>query len=81
MERTALGMCLNGTRVEAVLPGSPAHVCDMIEPSDELLMVDGHKVTEHTAMAAIRGNESSTAVVPLLLRKAGRFTRPSEFCN
>jgi hypothetical protein len=69
-QRTALGIVLNGTRVDATVPGSPAHVCGMIDKGDELVMVDGHKVTAVTAMPALRGSDSPGSVVTLVLRKS-----------
>jgi hypothetical protein len=43
----------------------------MIDPLDELLMVDGQKVTAQTVTAALRGSDSSVLVVSLVLRKSG----------
>ena len=71
-QRTALGIVLNGTRVDVTVPGSPAHLCGMIDKSDELLMVDGQKVSAQTAMAALRGSDVPASVVSLVLRKFGR---------
>jgi len=44
----------------------------MIDTADELIMVDGHKVSALTAIAALRGSDSAASVVSLLLRKSGR---------
>jgi hypothetical protein len=44
----------------------------MIDKSDELLMVDGQKVSAQTAMAALRGSDVPASVVSLVLRKFGR---------
>jgi len=49
-----------------------AQVCGMIDTADELIMVDGHKVSALTAIAALRGSDSAASVVSLLLRKSGR---------
>jgi chromosome segregation ATPase len=70
-QRTALGIVLDGTRVDVTVPGSPAQVCGMIDTSDELLMVDGQKVSAQTAMAALRGSDVPASVVSLVLRKSG----------
>ena len=69
---TALGIVLNGTRVDVTVPGSPAHACGKIDKADELLMVDGQKVSAQTAMAALRGSDTPASVVSLVLRKSGR---------
>jgi len=70
-QRSAIGIVLNGTQVLETVAGSPAHSCGMIDPSDELLMVDGQKVTAQTVTAALRGSDSSVLVVSLVLRKSG----------
>lgn len=71
-QTTAIGIVLSGTRVEVLVPGSPAQVCGMVDTGDELLMVDGQKVTEQTALAALRGSDVPGSVVSLLVRKSGR---------
>ena len=65
---------LCGTRVEETVPGSPAHVCGVLNKADELLMVDGQKVSDQTALVALRGGDQSLplSVVSLLMRKSGR---------
>ena len=68
----ALGLVLIGSLVDIVVPGSPAHACGMIDKLDQLLMVDGHTVTEQSAMAALQGRESAISVVSLVFRKAGK---------
>ena len=69
---TALGIVLNGTRVDVTVPGSPAHACGKIDKTDELLMVDGQKVSAQSAMAALRGSDTPASVVSLVFRKSGR---------
>jgi C-terminal processing protease CtpA/Prc len=71
-QSTAIGIVLSGTRVEVMVPGSPAQVCGMVDSGDELLMVDGQKVTEQTALAALRGSDVPGSVVSVLVRKSGR---------
>ena len=70
-QRSAIGIVLNGTQVLETVAGSPAHSCGMIDPLDELLMVDGQKVTAQTVTAALLGSDSSVLVVSLVLRKSG----------
>ena len=69
---TAVGIVLSGTRVEETVPGSPAQACGLVNKADELLMVNGQKVSEQTALAALRGGDAPASVVSLLLRKSGR---------
>lgn len=68
-QRTALGIVLNDTRVDATVLGSPAFACGLIHRLDEVLMVDGQKVDGDTAMTALRGDDEVGAVVSILLRK------------
>ena len=68
--RTALGVVMSDTRVDSTVPGSPASTCGLIERLDEVLMVDGQRVTGDSIMAALRGNDALGAVVSILLRRA-----------
>jgi chromosome segregation ATPase len=68
-QRTAVGIVLTDRTVDMTVPGSPAHALGAIERGDELLMVDGHKVSGATAMAMLRGDDAIGTVVSLLLRR------------
>jgi hypothetical protein len=64
-QRSALGIVLADARVEYTVSGSPAHICGVIERQDEILMVDGVKVTSSSATAALRGDDVVGSVVLL----------------
>ena len=69
-QRTALGIVLRDTTIEAVVPGSPADLCGKVFPRDELIMVDGSTVSAVSAMGALRGDDSEGAVVSIVVRSA-----------
>ncbi|KAJ1491516.1 hypothetical protein T484DRAFT_1774442 [Baffinella frigidus] len=69
-QRTAVGIVLSDKIVDMTVPGSPAHALGVLQKGDEVLMVDGHKVSAATAMVMLRGDDAIGTVVTVLLRRA-----------
>jgi C-terminal processing protease CtpA/Prc len=46
---------VRGTKVDEVLPGSPAHASHHIERGDRILEVDGVEATDDNIMALLTG--------------------------
>eukprot|EP00960_Hanusia_phi_P029293 747870-Hanusia_phi.AAC.9 len=66
---SAIGLILDGCKVDSIVPGSPAFACGLIAPGDEILMVNGRAASPEDAMALLRGEDKAGAVVEVVLSK------------
>ena len=67
---STLGMVLQGTAVDFMIPGGPSHSDDVLEAGDEILEVDGVVVDSSNIDHALKGSDEIGSMVRLLVRKA-----------
>ena len=67
---STLGIVLNGTMIDFMIPGGPAHEEEVIEPRDEIVEVDGVAVDHSTINQALKGSDEIGSMVRLGVRKA-----------
>lgn len=68
-QKSALGLVVTEGRVDSTIPGSPAQMCGIISKDDEVMMVDGSRVTSATVGAALRGDDVIGSVAMLTMRR------------
>lgn len=69
-QKSALGLVVTEGRVDSTVPGSPAQMCGVIFKGDDVVMVDGYKVSAATIGAALRGDDMIGSVAMLTMRRA-----------
>eukprot|EP00960_Hanusia_phi_P034504 751118-Hanusia_phi.AAC.3 len=62
---------LRPLQVQLVIPGSPAHVCGMLDRGDEIVAVDGESVSEATIVRQVSGTDVVGSRVTLTIKKKG----------
>jgi len=67
---STLGIVLNGTTIDFMIPGGPAHEEEVLEPRDEILEVDGMAVDRSNVNLALKGCDEIGSMVRLGVRKA-----------
>ena len=67
---STLGMVLQGTAIDFMIPGGPSHSDDLLEAGDEILEVDGVVVDSSNVDHALKGSDEIGSMVRLLVRKA-----------
>jgi hypothetical protein len=67
---STLGIVLNGTAIDFMIPGGPAHEEEVLEPKDEILEVDGIAVDHASINQALKGADEIGSMVRLGVRKA-----------
>jgi predicted nucleic acid-binding Zn-ribbon protein len=67
---STLGIVLNGTTVDFMIPGGPAHEEEVLEPRDTIIEVDGVAVDHNTVNQALKGSDEVGSMVRLGVRKA-----------
>lgn len=68
--KSTLGIVLNGTVIDFMIPGGPAHEEEVLESRDEVLEVDGFPVDASTVNQALKGTDDIGSMVRLSVRKA-----------
>mmetsp|Transcript_11927 Transcript_11927/g.41094 ORF Transcript_11927/g.41094 Transcript_11927/m.41094 type:complete len:407 (-) Transcript_11927:977-2197(-) len=62
---------LRPLQVQLVIPGSPAHVCGMLDRGDEIVAVDGESASEATIVSQVSGTDVVGSRVTLTIKKKG----------
>ena len=82
---TTIGLILTGTRVKAVIPGSPGArplVGRKLEPHDQILAVDDIKISSHDeAVEHLRGSNLVGTKVHLNIKRAATGTTEHVVCT
>ena len=68
--KSTLGIVLNGTVIDFMIPGGPAHEEEVLEARDEVLEVDGISVDARTINQALKGSDDIGSMVRLSVLKA-----------
>ena len=69
--RTTVGLTVFGTRVDYLVPGGPAHLCQMLDKGDEITAVNGRPVSQDDVSEAIVGSDQPGTIVELGVVKSG----------
>ena len=79
--RSTVGIVLEGTVVNIVVPGSPSYLknadSERIEPGDVILAIDGKEVTKKDIIPSLRGSDSPGSTVKITVLKKS-LSNPGE---
>lgn len=65
-----MGLTVYGTKVDYLVPGGPAHLCQQLDKGDEITAVNGIQVGQEDVSDAIIGSDQPGTIVELSIIKA-----------